>query len=461
MKYYSPIQAFFWLFAGSEIHILKDCKNDYNRHASIGFVLFMTTIFATLSGFSAGYFFSHGNISISIFFALLWAMLIYSIDRSMVVSLKKKSETEKLNIIGRLKYYFIPFGSRAIVGIMIGFFMAIPLEIIVFQDNIKVQIDEDNKQRILEEAGFVNTINNLGDKKNLKSDSEKKKEELDSLLQTNCPLPQYQEALNDYNTCKPLADRLNNIYLEVQQTLNKTQKFEWVEGKSYETQEYKDARFRRNKTLNDYRTQKKMCDGYKANASKISNDWRKGLTVDRNRADSTASSLGKQILTINSEADSSSQAKAQLLAELNGFTRQYEALTHASSKEGNDSLLFLLWLIRLIFIGIEILPTLTKIMTPIGDYDNAVEAKEEEYKEHLDASKKIHKKSEEDRVKSESDISEGTETKRKEIETALNNKILEEVARVQAEVATEMLKEWEKHEKEKSSSKVAEFMKSK
>lgn len=461
MKNYSLMQAFFWLVAGSEIHILKDCKNDFNRHASIGFILFMTTIFASLSGFSAGYFFSNGNISISVFFALLWSMLIYGIDRSMIVSLKKKTEIEALGFTGKIGHYFIPFLLRAIVGTMIGFFMSIPLEIVVFKDNIKVQIDDENKERILKEAGFVNTINNLDDKKSLKSDSEQKKEELDSLLQTNCPLPDYQQALNDYSSCKPQADRLNKVYLEAQKDLNSVRQFIWRDSVKYETQGYKDARYRRNKALNDYRSQIKICDSYIKEAKKISSDWRRGLIDDMEKADSMATTLGGQILVINEEADSSSKAKAKLLETLNGFTRQYEALTHAASSENNDSLLFLLWLIRFIFIGIEILPMLTKLMTPIGDYDRAIESGEEEFEKHLSASKAIKGALEDERVRSETDISKETETKRKEIELALNVKVLEEVARVQAEIATEMLKEWERQEKEKVSSRVVDFISSK
>jgi Domain of unknown function (DUF4407) len=461
MKSYTPMQAFFWLIAGSEIHVLKDCKNDYNRHASIGLVLFMTTIFATLSGFSAGYFFSHGNVTISVLFSFLWAMLIYSIDRSMIVSLKKKSETEKLGFIERLKYYFIPFISRAIVGTLIGFFMSIPLEIIVFQDNILLEIDDENKERVLNEGEFVKIKNGLPSKETEKGLAVYESGRLDSLSKTMCPEPDYRQELSDFEQCKPETEKFNAIYINSQKVYDQTQRYVWIAGVQEETQLYKDARYNRSIAKKNYDNQNSQCLRHYNNAIYIKNNWLADLKKQKKSNDSLATVKGQEISIINSQADTAKIERDSLLKRLNGFTRQYEALTHASSKEGNSSLLFLLWLIRFIFIGIEILPMLTKIMTPIGDYDRTIERREEEYDDFLTESKIRNKKRETDRTKSESGISEETEAKRKEIETTLNNNILEEVARVQTEVANEMLKEWEKQEKAKASSKVADFIKSK
>ena len=38
--------------------------------------------------------------------------------------------------------------------------------------------------------------------------------------------------------------------------------------------------------------------------------------------------------------------------------------------------LFFLWMIRLLFFIIEILPTVVKIVTPVGSYDRMVQAEE-------------------------------------------------------------------------------------
>lgn len=48
------------------------------------------------------------------------------------------------------------------------------------------------------------------------------------------------------------------------------------------------------------------------------------------------------------------------------------------------TILFLLWLIRILFFTIEILPTIAKIATPIGAYDRAIYRKEKDLEMELD-----------------------------------------------------------------------------
>ena len=39
---YSKVQYFFWLISGSEISVLRECENEYNRHANIGMMILIT-----------------------------------------------------------------------------------------------------------------------------------------------------------------------------------------------------------------------------------------------------------------------------------------------------------------------------------------------------------------------------------------------------------------------------------
>ncbi|MEI6529828.1 MAG: hypothetical protein WCN88_05575 [Candidatus Falkowbacteria bacterium] len=75
-----------------------------------------------------------------------------------------------------------------------------------------------------------------------------------------------------------------------------------------------------------------------------------------------------------------------ILKTQKGFTREYVALERASldgwnsifdkTKEGDSAVFFLLWLIRFVFIVLEVLPTWYKLKTPVGDYDWALYSKE-------------------------------------------------------------------------------------
>jgi hypothetical protein len=457
----SIFQKFFWLISGSEINVLKDCKHDYNRHATIGFVLFMTTIFASISGFSAGHFFSHGNFTISVGFALLWAMLIYAIDRSMIVSLKKKEEIDSLPISGKAKHYAIPFLSRALIGVMIGFFMSIPIEIIVFQDNIIIQIDAENKQKVLDEANFVHRKNDKTGKEAIKSGADNEKAEIENLLLSDCPLPEYTSNVGLYKSNLPKQNQLYDNYIKARNYANSIPQTIWVDKEEVQNPSYKDAVGERKTAWNAYDRQKKVCDGYVTEYKRIDREWRALKETEKTSADSLSKAYASKLAAIAQEADTTSQNKEDLLKQLNGFTRQYEALTHAAKKPENGSLFFLLWLIRLIFIGVEILPTLTKIMTPIGDYDRAIRYREEMFNEELLTDLESKKTAEGLRRTSNAEIATKTEAYRQGKEVELNKTLIDEVARVQTEIATSHLTEWEKKEKDRSEKKVDDFMKGK
>ncbi|PWK65780.1 uncharacterized protein DUF4407 [Mucilaginibacter oryzae] len=457
---YSTLQFLFWLVSGAETHILKQCRNDYSRFASIGFVLVMTTVFATISGFSAGHFFSHGNFAISLAFGVLWAMLIYSIDRSMVVSLKKKAETDDLPFFGKLKFYAIPFLSRALVGMMIGFFMSIPIEIIVFQDNITVQMDAENKQHMLDETNYINKVTNKQDKVNAKNDALRQIATIDSLLGSECPLPAYRSNKDLYDQAIPVKQNLYSRYLNARAAQAATpRRILNAQMQSVSNPRYVAARTRTAAALSAYNVQSRQCDDYQNQYRRADSTWRAEKNAERSVQDSTANANSEAIQHIVKHADTAVHQKQRQLQLLNGFTRQYEALNHAADARGSSSLLFLLWLIRLIFIGIEILPMLTKIMTPVGDYDRALIAGEKAFELELAGDLDAKEIAERLRMESESEIIAETENHRKGKEIELNKSLIDEAARVQMAVALAYLNQWEFKEMDEMPKRIEEFLK--
>src|SRR5688572_7132455 len=86
---YSRLQYCLWLIAGSEISALKKCPNEYNRHANIGLMILITSLFAGITSFVAGKTFAKESTWGVLGFSFVWAFLIFSLDRSMVNSIKK------------------------------------------------------------------------------------------------------------------------------------------------------------------------------------------------------------------------------------------------------------------------------------------------------------------------------------------------------------------------------------
>ena len=108
------------------------------------------------------------------------------------------------------------------------------------------------------------------------------------------------------------------------------------------------------------------------------------------------------------------------------------------------TILFLLWLIRILFFTIEILPTIAKIATPLGAYDFAIYRKEREIQEDLE-------KRTEDYIKHQKEIRELENLAHQEqiisknkIENELHQDILKEIASAQNDVAKKQIEDFRK-----------------
>ncbi|MEO1450375.1 MAG: DUF4407 domain-containing protein, partial [Bacteroidota bacterium] len=178
-KGYTAVHYFFWVIAGSEIPILKKCPADYNRHASIGLTIFMTCLFAGFAGGLAGYSIGDQDIRVGVVFGLIWAMLVFSIDRSMVVSIKKSPDKSISPV-----WFVIP---RAGLAALIAFVISIPLETKIFEEEIEIQMAKD---KVREKGKYLSDFQNseqIDAKGERISDQDDKLAELDSLLNTPCP----------------------------------------------------------------------------------------------------------------------------------------------------------------------------------------------------------------------------------------------------------------------------------
>ena len=111
-KKYTWIQEVMWRIAGSDISILKDCEGDYNRHANIGLAIFTTTLVALGAGLIAGYQIG-GNYIGAIIFGVLWALIVFTIDRNMVASIQKNPDKKvvfwKKMMMNKVFYYLLFF----------------------------------------------------------------------------------------------------------------------------------------------------------------------------------------------------------------------------------------------------------------------------------------------------------------------------------------------------------------
>lgn len=450
---YSIFQKIFWLISGSEIHVLKDCKHDYNRHATMGFILFMTWLFATFAGGFAGWYFGH-SLKPAFGFGIMWGLMIYAIDRGMVISLKKNPTIEK-------QPFWFPFLTRAVLGIIIAFFISIPFEILIFNEDIKIQMEKDKDTELTSRLNNQNAIYDTKGQENRLKGDKSESDKLGNQLLEDCPLPEYINKVSEYTIAKNETDKIYSAYkvaynIYISQINNNP--INEYRKRIYYPRDYA-ARKKYQNYYSEYITKNKEYTNLKQDAESLKSAYYSDVRNKKNKLDTIVSTNQEKLNSTTTKIDSVKVQYENMLSELNGFTRQYVGLNNASKT--NKSLLFLMWLVRFGFFVIEILPTLYKLKTPIGDYDRAVYYREEMFNEELVTDLESKRTAEALRRSSDAEIAAKTETHRQGKEVELNKALIDEVARIQTEIATSHLTEWEKKEKDGSAKKVDDFIKGK
>lgn len=172
------LKRFFILCSGSDSEILDSCSSgEQNKYAGIGATVFFTAVMAFIASSYALYT-VFDNIFTSIFFGLIWGLLIFNLDRYIVSTIKKTS-----NAIDEL----LQATPRIILAIIIAIVISKPLELKIFEKEIdqvlleqKNELTLANKNQIAEQ--FTPTISSLESKiKGLKNEINTKEAEVNSL----------------------------------------------------------------------------------------------------------------------------------------------------------------------------------------------------------------------------------------------------------------------------------------
>ncbi|MHA8103810.1 DUF4407 domain-containing protein [Aquirufa nivalisilvae] len=439
---YSRIQYFLWLVAGSEISVLKKCPNDYNRHANIGLMIIITSMFAGMTAFVAGSTFEKENTIGVMIFAFVWAFLIFSLDRSMVNSIKKDPTKTDKSIWG----YFAP---RLVLAIILSFFMSIPIEHIVFKEKIAFQMNENNKNNWLKRKEDLNkgydtkkTETNLNI---YKSNSDK----LDKELQKDCnecPLPEYKTLIAnsiqiERNELPILLGNKKKSQMAVDYysiELNRIQTQNWNENHSIDQQVSK-VKLKPDNVLkklygenniakNQFNIKVQEVYKLRNEAQIVCDNWKAEKKKDKARVDSLKTRSENLLVATNDSIRIQGDNYKKDIELMQGFDTQFVTLFLMP----DAGVQVLKWLIFLALLVIEILPTFLKLKTPIGQYDWEI------YK--ADVETEIQATARLDKFKTESiEI----ENYRKDEEVKMNKNLIDKVVSIEERLANEMLDEWE------------------
>lgn len=315
------LSRFFWFCSGVHQATLEKHPTEHNKYVGIGATIFFTGLFAALSGGYAMYFVFKGDtaaVLFAIFFGILWGLAIFNMDRYIVSSINKNSSSTK---------QIAQATPRILLAIMIGMVISRPLELKIFDKEIRerLKVSYLNNQR-----SKIDTLNKaFGSKYNIE--------------------------LNKLKDSKTQRDSLANGIKADRQKLN----FEVFGTKTTETSGVMGYGPYAKRKEEELRQRQQNLDSLNADVRKMENfvDGRKqfdGLLSERLYT-------GKELDSLTNIAGFADRnwALGQLSFNTNGTRDTTTALAVS--------------FIGLLFIFFECLPVFVKMMSSRGSYDRSVE----------------------------------------------------------------------------------------
>ncbi|MES2456089.1 MAG: DUF4407 domain-containing protein [Bacteroidota bacterium] len=139
----TALSRFFWFCSGAHLGMLEKHPTEHNKYIGIGATIFFTGLFAALSGGYAMYFVFKGDalaVVFALLFGIIWGLAIFNMDRYIVGSINKSATTGK---------QVLQATPRVLLAIMIGLVISRPLELKIFDKEIKerLKVSYLNNQR--------------------------------------------------------------------------------------------------------------------------------------------------------------------------------------------------------------------------------------------------------------------------------------------------------------------------
>lgn len=452
----------FWWVAGADIEHLKQCPSDQKRIGAIGMVIMTTAFVAFIAGTAAATFFTmdtehpNGQPGWALAFGLLWMLIIFMIDRSLVVTMKKNP-----TLSNQFKVVIGPFIFRMFLSGIIALMISIPLELFIFRDFIKTSTIEYNnieKKAVQEdspETGQISNNQSSIDKASnrvakYQKDEEGLESEISNLIniisskesQKNKPnTPAFQESQKRYNG-----------YVAQKNTLKSTEMSSQSQISSIESKiRHEQSIMAQEKTKWNTKIDNEIAPLKAKLTEKESQlqDIKKSIGNENQRIDS--------LEVVNSEyqqaVDIRINTQDSLQQNTGHFFRDYQILSNTITNRNEDGTykhpmeLLFYWLVRIIFFLIELLPTLVKVITPVGAYDRLV-YHEEQALMQLFSSYEFQKKIQQiqdDRKQFEIDL----QNQQLAAEKVNKAEMLELVRKNQLEVVKAIIEQWKQNEMSK------------
>jgi hypothetical protein len=305
-------KKFLWWCAGAHQDLLKQFPSEHTKYSGLGGVLLATF---TLASISAGYavYTVFNNFIWAILFAVVWGLIIFNFDRFLVSTMRKYGISKRKQL-----WMAVP---RMALALLIGFTIARPLELKIFEKEINVKM-ADNLHKKIERNDSLLAIEN------------------NSLI----------------NNATAERQRLTDRKFAIENQLRNLQSAYVQEADGTGGSEQKGI---------DQLTHLKM-DAY--------NQAKNQFAVEQSQLERSIAAQDNILANAKENMEQKRKDYETSAAANMGFLERNKALSDLSGEE--SSVFWSCLLISMLIILIEIGPVLSKLIMPIGPYDIAL-AKEE------------------------------------------------------------------------------------
>ncbi len=133
------LSSFFLFCSGIYPALLKRCPSDVQKYIGIGATVFFTGVLAFMSA-SYAIFTVFNSYIVSIFFGLIWGVMIFNLDRYLVSSMRKSDSKVK---------DFLSATPRILLAVLIAVVISKPLEVKLFDTEIQSELVLMEQERFL------------------------------------------------------------------------------------------------------------------------------------------------------------------------------------------------------------------------------------------------------------------------------------------------------------------------
>ena len=446
--FFQKIHNLFLWASGAELKILKQVPIDQNKYFGIGGTIIFT---ALMAGFAGGYAFytAFENEYLSVFFGIFWGALILNLDRYIVSTFGVGDGKRTIS-----KQELKEAAPRLIMAIILGFVIATPLELKIFEKEIttvveRLKIEKAEELKSIDSSSVVALDRFKERMVNIEADIKNYQQNQRNYLNNSVSFikERKQELMSDRNQKKTELS-------VAQRSLNKAYN-NYIFAKKDTSGRYSD------KAVANYKL------GYK-NRVNARNNYREELSAINSKIteieENRESTIKNEKLKIDKQISLLTSEKESLLAKIedmertirrksvnyenkvqnyNGFAAHLEALGILTSEK--DSIFYAKWLITILFIFIEIAPILFKMMTERGPYDDIID----KIKHEIKVKQLLEQSNLNEEINTAVKVNADKNSQKLNSELLANKDLLNSIAKAQAEIAQVAIDEWKKEQIEK------------